>query len=102
MNRLQLRLPLPPHLERAPELAALAILDAALTASEAALLASHAELYNGMVGSLVARAPCAPMPSSCTLAGSPWLSPRTVTPSTATRAATSALATASASESPRS
>jgi predicted TPR repeat methyltransferase len=34
-------------LERTPELAALAILEAALTASEAALLASYAELYNG-------------------------------------------------------
>jgi len=48
----QLRLPLPPHLERAPELAALSILDAALTASEAALLASHLELYNGVVDGL--------------------------------------------------
>lgn len=34
-------------LERSPELAALAILEAALTASEAALLAAYAELYNG-------------------------------------------------------
>ena len=42
-----LRLPIPPLLERSPELAALAILDAALTASEAALLASYADLYNG-------------------------------------------------------
>lgn len=42
-----LRLPIPPLLERSPELAALAILDAALTASEAALLASHTDLYNG-------------------------------------------------------
>ena len=40
MSQLHLRLPIPPLLERAPELAALAIL-------EAALLASYAELYNG-------------------------------------------------------
>lgn len=47
MRQLRLRLPLPPMLERSPELAALAILEAALTASEAALLAAYAELYNG-------------------------------------------------------
>lgn len=47
MRQLRLRLPRPPLLERTPELAALAILEAALTASEAALLASYAELYNG-------------------------------------------------------
>ena len=49
MRQLRLRLPIPPRLERSPELAALAILEAALTASEAALLASHAELYNGVL-----------------------------------------------------
>jgi hypothetical protein len=48
-------------LERFPELAALAILETALTASEAALLASYAELYNGALegiprGSSVLRA----------------------------------------------
>ena len=47
MRQLQLRLPIPPLLERAPELAALVILETALSASEAALLASYAELYNG-------------------------------------------------------
>lgn len=47
MRQLRLRLPIPPLLERAPELAALVILETALSASEAALLASHAELYNG-------------------------------------------------------
>lgn len=47
MRQLRLRLPIPPLLERSPELAALAILEAALTASEAALLAAYAELYNG-------------------------------------------------------
>lgn len=47
MRQLRLRLPLPPMLERSPELAVLAILEAALTASEAALLAAYAELYNG-------------------------------------------------------
>lgn len=61
MRQLRLRLPLPPMLERSPELAALAILEAALTASEAALLAAYAELYNGAVdgiprGSSVLRA----------------------------------------------
>jgi hypothetical protein len=43
----QLRLPIPPRLEAAPELAPLAILEAALTACEAALLASWAEIYHG-------------------------------------------------------
>jgi hypothetical protein len=48
-------------LERFPELAALAILETALAASEAALLASYAELYNGALegiprGSSVLRA----------------------------------------------
>ena len=47
MRQLRLRLPIPPHLERSPELAPLAILDVALSASEAALLAQHADLYNG-------------------------------------------------------
>lgn len=47
MRQLRLRLPIPPLLERSPELAALAILEAALSASEAALLASYAQLYNG-------------------------------------------------------
>ena len=47
MRQLHLRLPIPPFLERSPELAPLAILDAALSASEAALLAEHADLYNG-------------------------------------------------------
>lgn len=47
MRQLRLRLPIPPLLERSPELAALAILEAALSASEAALLASYSELYNG-------------------------------------------------------
>ena len=61
MRQLRLRLPVPPLLERSPELAALAILEAALTASEAALLASYAELYNGALdgiprGSSVLRA----------------------------------------------
>ena len=49
MRQLRLRLPIPPLLERSPELAALAILEAALTASEAALLAAYAELYNGVL-----------------------------------------------------
>ena len=55
------RLPIPPLLERSPELAALAILETALSATEAALLASYAELYNGALdgvrrGSSVLRA----------------------------------------------
>ena len=56
------RLPIPPLLERSPELAPLAILETALFASEAALLASYAaELYNGALdgsprGSTVLRA----------------------------------------------
>ncbi len=37
MRQLRLRLPIPPLLERSRELAALAILEAALTASEAAV-----------------------------------------------------------------
>ena len=61
MRQLRLLLPLPPMLERSPELAALAILEAALTASEAALFAAYAELYNGALdgiprGSSVLRA----------------------------------------------
>lgn len=61
MRQLHLRLPIPPLLESSPELAPLAILDAALSASEAALLASYAELYNGVLdgiprGSAVLRA----------------------------------------------
>ncbi len=47
MRQLRLRLPIPPLLEGSPELAALAILEAALSDSEAALLASYAQLYNG-------------------------------------------------------
>ena len=47
MRQLRFRLPIPPLLERSPELAPLAILETALSASEAALLASYAELYNG-------------------------------------------------------
>ena len=43
----QLRLPIPPRLEAAPELAPLTILEVALTACEAALLASYAEIYHG-------------------------------------------------------
>lgn len=46
MRQLRLR---PPGLERSPELAALAILEAALAASEAALLAAYADLYNGVL-----------------------------------------------------
>ena len=46
MRQLRLRLPIPPLVERAPELAPLAILETALSTSEAALLASYAELYN--------------------------------------------------------
>ena len=42
-----LRLPNPRLLERSPELASLAILDAALSACEVALLASYPEVYNG-------------------------------------------------------
>ena len=61
MRQLRLRLPIAPLLERSPELAALAILDTALSASEAALLAAYAELYNGAIdgiprGSSVLRA----------------------------------------------
>ena len=61
MRQLRLRLPIPPLLERAPELAPLAILETALSASEAAILASYAELYNGALdgiprGSSVLRA----------------------------------------------
>ena len=48
MKQLPLQLPIPPVLERSPELAPLAILDAALTACEAALLASYAEIYHGV------------------------------------------------------
>lgn len=48
MKQLPLRLPIPPLLERSPELAPLAILDAALMACEAALLASYAEIYHGV------------------------------------------------------
>jgi hypothetical protein len=56
-----LRLPIPPVLEHSPELAPLAILDTALTACEAALLASYAEIYHGAIdaaprGSSVLRA----------------------------------------------
>ena len=50
MRQLRLRLPIPPLLERSPELAALAILETALSASEASLLASYAELYNAFDG----------------------------------------------------
>lgn len=47
MRQLRLRLPFPPRLQTSPELAPLAILEAALTACEAALLASYAEKYHG-------------------------------------------------------
>ena len=47
MRQLRLRLPRPPLLEHTPELAALTILEVALSASEVALLASYPELYNG-------------------------------------------------------
>jgi hypothetical protein len=47
VRQLRIRLPRPPMLEHSPELAALPILEVALTASEAALLATYAELYNG-------------------------------------------------------
>ena len=61
MRQLRLRLPIPPLLERAPELAPLTILETALSASEAAILSSYAELYNGALdgiprGSSVLRA----------------------------------------------
>lgn len=46
MRQLQLAL-LPPFIERSPELAPLAILDAALTASESALLVAFPEIYHG-------------------------------------------------------
>jgi hypothetical protein len=52
VRQLHLRLPIPPLLERSPELAPLTILEAALSASEAALLASYAELYNGALDGL--------------------------------------------------
>jgi hypothetical protein len=57
----QLPLPLPPSLERWPELASLAILDAALSTSESALIAVCPELHCGAIGrasrgSTVARA----------------------------------------------
>jgi hypothetical protein len=52
VRQLRLRLPVPPLLERSPELAALAILETALCASEAALLASYAELYNGALAGI--------------------------------------------------
>ena len=52
MSPLRLRLPLPPILERTPELAALTILEVALSASEVALLASYAELYNGALDAI--------------------------------------------------
>ena len=47
MRQLRLGLPIPPRLEASPELAPLAILEVALTACEAALLASYAETYHG-------------------------------------------------------
>ncbi|MHB8876692.1 MAG: hypothetical protein ACYC8T_23600 [Myxococcaceae bacterium] len=61
MRQLHLRLPIPPVLERSPELAPLAILDVALTACEAALLVSYAEIHHGAIedsprGSSVLRA----------------------------------------------
>lgn len=46
----QLSLPLPPSLQRWPELASLAILDAALSASESALLAVCPEIHCGAIG----------------------------------------------------
>lgn len=42
-----LRAPMPPYLEHNPELASLAILDAALAASEFAVLASCPEIHHG-------------------------------------------------------
>ena len=53
VRQLRLRLPTPPLLERATELAPLAILETALSASEAAILASYAGLYNGAFGNLL-------------------------------------------------
>jgi hypothetical protein len=47
VRQLRLRLPVPPRLHGSPELAPLAILEAALTACEASLLASYAEIYHG-------------------------------------------------------
>jgi len=47
LRQLHLCLPTPPRLEASPELAPLAILEASLTACEAALLASYAEIYHG-------------------------------------------------------
>jgi hypothetical protein len=46
----QLSLPMPPSLDRWPELAPLAILDAALSASESALLAACPEIHCGGTG----------------------------------------------------
>jgi hypothetical protein len=42
-----LRAPIPPYLEHSPELASLAILDAALLACEYAILASCPEIHHG-------------------------------------------------------
>ncbi len=42
-----LRAPIPPYLEHSPELASLAILDAALLACEYAVLASCPEIHHG-------------------------------------------------------
>lgn len=99
MRQLRLRLPIPPLLERSPELAALAILEAALSASEAALLASYAELYNGALdGFLAVPACCAQTPSSSTLVVLPPPWPPTATASSAMLAARCAIATASASD----
>lgn len=57
----QLPLPLPPSAQRWPELATLAILDAALSASESALLVACPEIHCGIIeraprASAVARA----------------------------------------------
>ena len=52
MRQLRLRLPLPSLLQHSPELAALGILETALSASEAALIASYVELYSGALDGL--------------------------------------------------
>jgi hypothetical protein len=46
-----LRAPIPPYLEHSPELASLAILDAALAASEYAVLAACPEIHHGALQS---------------------------------------------------
>ena len=46
MNQIH-RLPIPPSLDRSPELASLAILDVAITVTVSALLSSYPELFHG-------------------------------------------------------